>query len=151
MSDSNSLIVTIAAIVGLGPYTHDRKLLKKENKSVVDALASTQDDVFKYIKNKSLSEIMVKASDDNLEPVPYQLFKDWNKDESFICVKAMSTFLERLDDIKKGKVKKCYEKAEPEIPSKKASTNAVAPTFPKKSGKKIPNTSLLAKLLESKI
>ena len=38
----------------------------------------------------------------------------------------------------------------PEIPSKKASTNAVAPTFSKKSRKKIPNTSLLVKLLESK-
>ncbi|CAG8606570.1 9743_t:CDS:10 [Funneliformis mosseae] len=105
--DSNTLLVTIAAIVGLGftPYTHDRLGTR------------------------------VKVTGE----------------------KAMSALLEGLDDIKKEKSKndmhlrrqlllenRPSSKARKSL--KKVSTNTVAPFF-QKSGKKLSNTSLLAKLL----
>ncbi|CAI2189255.1 12155_t:CDS:10, partial [Funneliformis geosporum] len=168
MSDSNVLIVTIAANViealalGLreafakykstvvGPMIEK---LKERKQSVVDALASALDAVtisdvsgdilaagkhknpqvktesmkwlVRCIKNtkiaphkaeiKSLTEMMVGASEDSFEPVRNSAFEGLGTMMKVIGEKAMNTFLEGLDDIKKGKVKECYEKAEVQV------------------------------------
>ncbi|CAI2179034.1 13105_t:CDS:10 [Funneliformis geosporum] len=183
MSDSNVLVVTIAANVidalalGLreafakykptvvGPMIEK---LKERKQSVVDALASALDAVtisdvsedilaagkhknpqvksesmkwlVRCIKNtkiapqkaeiKSLTEMMVKASEDSFEPVRNSAFEGLGTMMKVIGEKTMNTFLEGLDDIKKGKVKEFYEKAEVKVkysaPAKKPPAKADA-------------------------
>jgi len=64
---------------------------------------------------KSLTEMMVKASEDSFEPVRNSAFEGLGTMMKVIGEKAMNTFLEGLDDIRKGKIKECYEKAEVKV------------------------------------
>jgi hypothetical protein len=64
---------------------------------------------------KALTEMMVKASEDSFEPVRNSAFEGLGTMMKVIGEKAMNTFLEGLDDIKKGKIKEYYDKAEVKI------------------------------------
>jgi cytoskeleton-associated protein 5 len=59
--------------------------------------------------------MMVKASEDSFEPVRNSAFEGLGTMMKVIGEKAMNTFLEGLDDIKKGKIKEHYDKAEVKI------------------------------------
>lgn len=80
---------------------------------------------------KSLTEMMVKASEDSFEPVRISAFEGLGTMMKVIGEKAMNTFLEGLDDIKKGKIKDYYDKAEVKIKfstAKKPPPPAAAPS-----------------------
>lgn len=79
---------------------------------------------------KALTEMMVKASEDSFEPVRISAFEGLGTMMKVIGEKAMNTFLEGLDDIKKGKIKEYYDKAEVKIKfsaAKKPPPPAAAP------------------------
>ena len=83
---------------------------------------------------KSLTEMMVKASEDSFEPVRISAFEGLGTMMKVIGEKAMNTYVEGLDDIKKGKIKEYYDKAEVKIKfsaAKKPPPQAVAPSAPK--------------------
>lgn len=80
---------------------------------------------------KALTEMMVKASEDSFEPVRNSAFEGLGTMMKVIGEKAMNTFLEGLDDIKKGKIKEYYDKAEVKIKfstAKKPPPPAAAPS-----------------------
>lgn len=64
---------------------------------------------------KSLIEMMVKASEDSFEPVRVSSFEGLGTMMKVIGEKAMNPYLEGLDDIKKGKIKEFFDKAEVKI------------------------------------
>ncbi|CAJ0826900.1 1337_t:CDS:10, partial [Entrophospora sp. SA101] len=87
---------------------------------------------------KTLIEMMVKASEDSFEPVRVAAFEGLGTIMKVISEKAMNPYLEGLDDIKKGKIKEFYEKAEvkAKVTVKKPPPPAVAaPSKPTKSAK----------------
>ncbi|CAG8557067.1 17160_t:CDS:10, partial [Dentiscutata erythropus] len=117
--------------------------LKERKQSVVDALASALDAIFNSVtisdvtedivaagkhKNpqgeiKALIEMMVKASEDSFEPVRVSAAEGLGTMMKVIGEKAMNPFIEGLDDIKKGKIKEAFEKAEVKVKA----TNAKRP------------------------
>ncbi|KAG9290927.1 hypothetical protein G9A89_011077 [Geosiphon pyriformis] len=64
---------------------------------------------------KSLTEMMVKSSEDSFEPVRVAAFEGLGTLMKVIGEKAMNPFLEGLDDLKKGKIKEFFEKAEVKV------------------------------------
>ncbi|CAG8714523.1 7634_t:CDS:10, partial [Racocetra persica] len=85
---------------------------------------------------KSLTEMMVKASEDSFEPVRLSAAEGLGTMMKVIGEKAMNPFIEGLDDIKKSKIKdKKDEKTEPKKAAEPPKTSKPAAQPPKKVAK----------------
>ncbi|GET04485.1 microtubule associated protein [Rhizophagus clarus] len=115
--DAVFLSVTISDITEdvLAAGKHKNPQVKSESmKFLVRCIKNTKTSPQKA-EIKSLTEMMVKASEDSFEPVRISAFEGLGTMMKVIGEKAMNTFLEGLDDIKKGKIKEYYDKAEVKI------------------------------------
>ncbi|RIA95528.1 armadillo-type protein [Glomus cerebriforme] len=115
--DAVFLSVTISDITEdiLAAGKHKNPQVKSESmKWLVRCIKNTKTSPQKA-EIKSLTEMMVKASEDSFEPVRVSAFEGLGTMMKVIGEKAMNTFLEGLDDIKKGKIKEYYDKAEVKI------------------------------------
>ncbi|CAG8520285.1 7962_t:CDS:10 [Acaulospora colombiana] len=64
---------------------------------------------------KSLIEMMVKESENSFEPVRVAAFEGLGTMMKVIGEKAMNPYIENLDDIRKGKIKEFFDKAEVKV------------------------------------
>ncbi|CAB4441999.1 unnamed protein product [Rhizophagus irregularis] len=130
--DAVFLSVTISDITEdvLAAGKHKNPQVKSESmKFLVKCIKNTRTSPQKA-EIKALTEMMVKASEDSFEPVRNSAFEGLGTMMKVIGEKAMNTFLEGLDDIKKGKIKEYYDKAEVKIKfsaAKKPPPPAAAP------------------------
>ncbi|CAG8507139.1 14043_t:CDS:10, partial [Dentiscutata heterogama] len=94
---------------------------------------------------KALIEMMVKASEDSFEPVRVSAAEGLGTMMKVIGEKAMNPFIEGLDDIKKGKIKEFFEKAEVKVKATNPKRPPAAAPAPAQTPKAKPATKVGAK------
>ncbi|CAG8440367.1 2083_t:CDS:10, partial [Acaulospora morrowiae] len=90
---------------------------------------------------KSLNEMMVKESENSFEPVRVAAFEGLGTMMKVIGEKSMNPYTENLDDIRKGKIKEFFEKAEVKVKVTTAKKPPPAAAAPAK-GKPVPKASV---------
>src|SRR5207248_11325103 len=97
------------------------------------------------------TDMLVKASEDSFEPVRVAAFEGLGTIMKVISEKSMNPYLEGLDDIRKGKIKEFYEKAEVKVKVsavKKPPVAAATSSKPTKSAKPVAKKEVVRHILD---